>query len=181
MRAKYDAVALCTHSSNSKICVQILENPFLEFQPSIWKTRVVQNFTLTPPLIQNFRFESTKVLLWNTPPPKWSLHGTKVYCTPSPKWKTSDLRWPKFTPKCPCNGKLQIWDDQSLLRNAPPPRDENFRFEMTKVYSEIPPPQMAWNPGDRMWRLICIPRGYRSFRSLALNTLWLLYFSHFVI
>ena len=36
-------------------------------------------------------------------------------------------------------GKLQIWDDQSLLRNTPPPILENFRFEMTKVYSEIPP------------------------------------------
>ena len=35
--------------------------------------------------------------------------------------------------------KLQIWDDQSLLRNTPPTL-ENFRFEMTKVYSGIPPP-----------------------------------------
>ena len=35
-------------------------------------------------------------------------------------------------------GKLQIWDDQSLLRNTPP-ISENFRFEMTKVYSRIPP------------------------------------------
>ena len=34
--------------------------------------------------------------------------------------KTSDLRWPKFTLKYP-------------------PISENFRFEMTKVYSEIPP------------------------------------------
>ena len=39
-------------------------------------------------------------------------------------------------------GKLQIWDDQSLLRNTPPslPILENFRFGMTKVYSEITPP-----------------------------------------
>ena len=36
--------------------------------------------------------------------------------------------------------KLQIWDDQSLLQNTPPPTSENFRFGMTKVYSEIPPP-----------------------------------------
>ena len=35
-------------------------------------------------------------------------------------------------------GKLQIWDDQSLLRNTPPV-SENFRFGMTKVYSGIPP------------------------------------------
>ena len=34
--------------------------------------------------------------------------------------------------------KLQIWDDQSLLRNTPP-ISGNFRFGMTKVYSEIPP------------------------------------------
>ena len=78
--------------------------------------------------------------------------------TPLPKWKTSDLRWPKFTPKYPPpNGKLQIWDDQSLLRNTPQngklqiwddqsllwnttPPMENLRFEMTKVYSKIPPP-----------------------------------------
>ena len=37
-------------------------------------------------------------------------------------------------------GKLQIWDDQSLLRNTPPTILENFRFGMTKVYLEIPPP-----------------------------------------
>ena len=37
-------------------------------------------------------------------------------------------------------GKLQIWDDQSLLRNTPPTHiSENFRFGMTKVYSGIPP------------------------------------------
>ena len=36
--------------------------------------------------------------------------------------------------------KLQIWDDQSLLRNTPPIILENFRFGMIKVYSEIPPP-----------------------------------------
>ena len=36
-------------------------------------------------------------------------------------------------------GKLQIWDDQSLLQNTPPIL-ENFRFGMTKVYSGIPPP-----------------------------------------
>ena len=74
-----------------------------------------------------------------------------------PKWKTSVLRWPKFTPEyLPPNEKLQIWDDQSLLWNTPqmknfrfemtkvysriPPQMKNFRFEMTKVYSGIPPP-----------------------------------------
>ena len=34
-------------------------------------------------------------------------------------------------------GKLQIWDDQSLLWNTPP-ISKNFRFGMTKVYSTIP-------------------------------------------
>ena len=63
-------------------------------------------------------------------------------------------------PPPPHFGKLQIWDDQSLLRNTPPfwkiqilddqtllrntppppPILENFRFGMTKVYSGIPPP-----------------------------------------
>ena len=42
-------------------------------------------------------------------------------------------------PPPPHFGKLQIWDDQSLLRNTPP-ISENFRFGMTKVYSGIPPP-----------------------------------------
>ena len=59
---------------------------------------------------------------------------------PPPQWKTSDLRWPKFTPEYPPSmktfrfemtkvysgippqWKLQIWDDQSLLWNNPPPK-----------------------------------------------------------
>ena len=57
---------------------------------------------------------------------------------PTPFRKTSDLGWPKFTPEYPHFGKLQIWDDQSLLWNTPP-ISENFRFGMTKVYSGIPP------------------------------------------
>ena len=41
----------------------------------------------------------------------------------------------------PYFGKLQIWDDQSSLWNTPPPPIlENFRFGMTKVHSGIPPP-----------------------------------------
>ena len=98
------------------------------------------------PISENFRFEMTKVYSGIPPPPFQ---------------KTSDLRWPKFTPEYPPShfgkvqiwddqsllwntpsphfGKLQIWDDQSLLRNTPPLL-EKFRFEMTKVYSGIPPP-----------------------------------------
>ena len=46
----------------------------------------------------------------------------------------------EIPPLPPLFGKLQIWDDQSLLRNTPLPFLENFRFGMTKVYSEITPP-----------------------------------------
>ena len=135
--------------------------PFLEL-----KTR-----TPPPPILENFRFGMTKVY-------------SEI---PLPIWKTSDLGWPKFTPKYPPPfgklqiwddqsllrntppqfGKLQIWDDQSLLRNTPPiwktsdlgwpkftpkypPILENFRFGMTKVYSEIPPPP-NWKTSDLGW------------------------------
>ena len=82
----------------------------------------------TPPILENFRFGMTKVYFEIPPSPP--LFG-----------KTSDLGWPKFPLKYPPPhfGKLQIWDDQSLLRNTPPIL-ENFRFGMTKVYSEITPP-----------------------------------------
>ena len=102
-----------------------------------------------PPILENFRFGMTKVyseipsphfgklqiwddqsLLRNTPPtPSPPIFGklqiwddqSLLRNTPPPFWKTSDLGWPKFTPKYPPHfGKLQIWDDQSLLRNTPP-------------------------------------------------------------
>ena len=142
----------------------------------------------TPPM-ENFRFEMTRVnseippngklhiwdnqsLLWNTPPMENFRFGmTKVYSEITPQWKTSDLGWPKFTPKYPPNGKLQIWDDQSLLRNTPPngklqiwddqslirnnPPMENFRFGMTKVYSEIPPngKLQIWDDQSLLWNI----------------------------
>ena len=177
----------------SEIPPPIMENfrfgmtSLLRNTPPLWKTSDLgwPKFTPKyPPIMENFRFGMTKVyseipphygklqiwddqsLLWNTPP----------------FWKTSDLGWPKFTPKYPPilenfrfgmtkvyseipphYGKLQIWDDQSLLRNTPtlwktsdlgwpnftpkyPPIMENFRFGMTKVYSEIPlPPPIMEN------------------------------------
>ena len=68
------------------------------------------------------------------------LSGIEDQKAPPPFRKTSDLEWPKFTPEYPPHfGKLQIWNDQSLLRNTPP-ISESFRFGMTKVYSRIPPP-----------------------------------------
>ena len=85
-----------------------------------------------PPILENFRFGMTKVYS-RIPPP--------------PFQKASDLGWPKFTPEYPPPHfrKLQIWDDQSLLRNTPPPISESFRFGMTKVYSGIPPPPISGN------------------------------------
>ena len=76
--------------------------------------------------MENFRFEMTKVYSEILPPQveNFRFEMTKVYpkIPPPPKWKTSDLRWPKFT-----------------LKYLPSPM-ENFRFEMNEVYSEIPPP-----------------------------------------
>ena len=81
-----------------------------------------------PPLLENFRFGMTKV--YSKIPPiseNFRFGMTKVYSEipPPPFWKTSDLGWPKFSPK------------------YPPPILENFRFGMTKVYSEIPPPHFG--------------------------------------
>ena len=76
--------------------------------------------------MENFRFRMTKVYS-EIPPP----HYGKLQI-----WDDQSLL--RNTP--PHYGKLQIWDDQSLLQNTPPPPImENFRFGMTKVYSEIPP------------------------------------------
>ena len=54
-------------------------------------------------------------------------------------------------PPLPHFRKLQIWDDQSLLRNTPPPILENFRFGMTKVYSRIPTPPPFQKTSDLGW------------------------------
>ena len=146
-------------------CPNFPESPFLEFQ------------TRKPPLpiSENFRFEMTKVCS-RIPPhilENFRFEMTKVYSG------IPDLPPPHF-------GKLQMWDDQSLLWNTPPPLLENFRFEMTKVYSGIPspfrktsdlrwlrftpeyPPPFSENAGDRMWRLICNPQGYHSFHLLTI-------------
>ena len=113
-------------------CPNFPESSFLEFQ-----TRKPP----PPPISENFRFEMIKVYSGISPPfrktsdlrwPKFTLKYP-----PPPFQKTSDLRWPKFT------------------LEYPPPISENFRFGMTKVYSEIPP--SSENAGDRMWGLICNP------------------------
>ena len=110
------------------------------------------------PILENFRFGMTKVYSGIPPPPileNFRFEMTKVYSgIPPPFRKTSDLGWPKFTLEYPPNenfrsgmtkvysripplphfGKLQIWDDQSLLRNTPPmkivreSKSESFRM-----------------------------------------------------
>ena len=126
--------------------------------PTFWKTSDLRWPKFTPEYPTSPPFQKTSHLRW----PKFTLEY------PSPFRKTSDLRWPKFTLEYPPPfGKLQIWDDQSLLRNTLP-ISENFRFEMTKVYSGIPLPPFSENAGDRMWRLICNPQGYHSFHLLII-------------
>ena len=55
------------------------------------------------------------------PPPqneKLQIWNDQSLLRNTPQWKTSDLRWPKFTPEYPPqNEKLQIWDDQNLVWN----------------------------------------------------------------
>ena len=159
-------------------CPNSPESPFLEFQtrkppPSIigklqiWDDQsLLQN---NSPISENFRFEMTKVY--------------SEIPTPPPFRKTSDLRWPKFTPKYPPPISENCRFEMTKVYSEIPPISENFRFEMTKVYSEIPPPPIisenfrfeitkvysaipplliSENPGDRMWRLICNPQGYHS-------------------
>ena len=108
-------------------------------------TKVYSGIPPAPPILENFRFGMTKVYS-GIPPPiseNFTFGMTKVYSRippPPPFRKTSDLGWPKFTPEYPPIsenfrfgmtkvysgippphfGKLQIWDDQSLLRNNPP-------------------------------------------------------------
>ena len=94
--------------------------PFLELNcgippPPFWKTSDLGRPKFTPeypPISENFRFGKTKVYS-GIPPISENLRFgmTKVY---SP---------PHF-------GKLQIWDDQSLLQNTPPPRE----FQNTESY-----------------------------------------------
>ena len=93
-----------------------------------FRFKMTKIYSGIPPPMKNFRFEMTKVYSWIPPPQmkNFRFEMTKVYSgIPPQKWKTSDLRWPKFTPEYPPpppqNEKLQIWEDQSLLWNTPPP------------------------------------------------------------
>ena len=126
------------------------ESPFLEL-----KTRKPP-----PPISENFRFGMTKVYSGIPPISENFRFGmTKVYSGIPPISENFRFGMTKVYSGIPPHfGKLQIWDDQSLLWNTPPfrktsdlgwpkftpeyppPLSENFRFGMTKVYSGIPLP-----------------------------------------
>ena len=113
--------------------------PFLELKtripppPHFWKLQIWDDQSLlrnTPPHFGKLQIWDDQSLLWNTPP----------------FWKTSDLGWPKFTPKYPPPilenfrfGMTKVYSEIPPL----PPILENFRFGMTKVYSKIPPPHFG--------------------------------------
>ena len=74
-----------------------------------------------PPILENFRFGMTKVYSGLPPPPileNFRFGMTKVY---------SGLPPPHF-------GKLQIWDDQSLLQFTPPFYPPPREFQNTESY-----------------------------------------------
>ena len=92
------------------------------------------------------------------PPPQWKTSDlrwpkfTPKY--PPPKWKTSDLRWPKFTLKYPpTNEKLQIWDDQSLLQNTPP-KMKTSDLRWPKFTPKYPPNEklQIWDDQSLLWK-----------------------------
>ena len=127
-----------------------------------------------PPILENFRFEMTKVysgippshfrklqiwddqsLLWNTPHfGKLQIWDDQSLLRKTPLFrKTSDLRWPKFTPEYPPPPFRKTSDlrwPKFTSEYFPLPISENFRFEMTKVYSRIPPP-----PFLKMREIVC--------------------------
>ena len=150
----------CTHPSNSKFLSKFSRKPLSGISdqkapPPQWKTSDFRWPKFTPEELQIWDDQS---LLLNTPP----------------NWKTSDLRWPKFTVEHPPTEKLQIWDDQSLLWNTPPPKLKNFRFEMAKVYSGIPPTN--WKTSDLRWPKFTPeyppPEGLQSGRSYVETNLY---------
>ena len=113
-------------------CPNSPESPFLEFQtrkPPLWKASYLRwpKFTpkYPPPNFGKLQIWDDQSWFWNTPPHfrKLQIWDDQSLLQNTPPFrKTSDLRWPKFT------------------LDYPPSISENFRFEMTKVYSEIPPP-----------------------------------------
>ena len=141
--------------------VQIFQKaPFWNFRPES-----------PPPISEKFRFEMTKVYS-GIPPPFWKtsdLRWPKFTPEYPPIWKTSDLRWPKFTPEYPPPhfGKLQIWDDQSLLWNTPPPPlQKTSDLRWPKFNAEYPPP--LWKTSDLRWPKFTLEYPPPHFRKLQI-------------
>ena len=129
-------------------------------------TKVYSGIPPPPPHEKKLQIWDDQSLLWNTLPKmkNFRFEMAKVYFgipLPPPPWKTSDLRWPKFTLEYPPppNEKLQIWDGQSLLWNPPlwvfsvltpqyhpPPGPESRRsYVETNLYPPwIPSRQVLW-------------------------------------
>ena len=133
------------------------ETTVMHKQVSGWTVNFGPNFPESPLLELKTRkpppppFRKTSDVGW----PKF----TPEYPSPPPFRKTSDLGWPKFTPEYPPIsenfrlgmtkvywgippphfGKLQIWHDQSLLRNTPPFR-KTSDLGWPKFTPEYPPP-----------------------------------------
>ena len=116
-----------------------------EYPPNLENFRfgMTKVYSRIPPIWENFRFGMTKVYSRITPPPHFG--KLQIWDDQSLLWntplfgKTSDLGWPKFTPENP---------------PTPPPIWENFRFGMTKVYSEIPPQfgkLQIWDDQSLLW------------------------------
>ena len=116
-------------------------------QVSGWTVNFCPNFPESPPTHQIWK---TSDLRWPNftleypPPPFWKtsdLGWPKFSPEYPPQFqKTSDLRWPKFTPEYPPPRKLQIWDDQSLLWNSPPPISEkNQIWDHQSLLRNTPP------------------------------------------
>ena len=128
----------CTHSSNGKFLSKFSEKPLSgisDQNPSpipFWKTSDLRwpKFTLKypPPILENFRFEMTKVYSKIPPPPlileNFRFEMTKVY---------SEIPPPPFR-------KLQIWDDQTLLWNTPPPFQKTSDLRWPKFTPEYTSP-----------------------------------------
>ena len=154
-------------------CPNSRESPFLVWNqkapppPENEKLQIWDDQSLLrnapPPKGKNFRFEMTKVYSRMPPlPPKkeklqiWD--DQSLLRNAPPKGKTSDLRWPKFTPECPPpQGKTS---DLRWPKFTPecPPQTGKLKFCLF-----LAPPLYSCNLGDRMWRLICNPQGYHSF------------------
>ena len=86
--------------------------------------------------------------------------GISDWFTP-PQWKTSDLRWPKFTPVYPPTEKLQIWDDQSLLRFTPLNwKTSDLRWsKFTLVYPPKTEKLQIWDDQSLLWFTTPPPTG----------------------